>query len=204
MIISKLINYDYYLNKLPLYLQDSSTFPEHFKIWFELLTNVDSYGDEQLNLVNIFDVNYLNNYGNICDEFLDLLGKLYGVARNLIVNIEGIQSPLNLSQYEFLILIKAQIIKNFWDGTRKTLEDFYYNSKIPIVSITDDSAMCRNILVLNYYTGWERNSNLHKLYKAGFLTIESLGIYNTYADYDETLEIGIWGQSRWSQARWAK
>ena len=149
MIISKLTNWEYYYNKLPLYLQESTTFPEHFKIWFELLTNVDSYSDTMLGLVNIFDEHYLEKYNGICNEFLDLLGKLYGVARNLQVSYGGHTYTLNLTTSEFLILIKAQIIKNFWNGQRITMDEFYQNSNIPIATLTIGSAQCKYVLFLN-------------------------------------------------------
>ena len=56
----KIKSYEWYYNKLPLYLKNSYGFSEHFKIWYELLISGDkngivNVGDTLLYLFNIFD-----------------------------------------------------------------------------------------------------------------------------------------------------
>lgn len=74
----ELQSFDYYVNKLPLYLQNSYGFMEHFRLWYDILvgnskTDPDSFNgilptaDMLLYLLNIFDdstepnIAYLNH-----------------------------------------------------------------------------------------------------------------------------------------------
>lgn len=56
-------SFDYYKNKLPLYLQNSYGFAEHFRIWFDVLMGeqgVVQFADTLLYGLNIFDEDYLD------------------------------------------------------------------------------------------------------------------------------------------------
>lgn len=68
----KLKSFGYYKNKLPLYLRNSNGFIEHFKIWYDLLTNDDmgviEYADTLLYALNIFDDKYLEFIADFCAE----------------------------------------------------------------------------------------------------------------------------------------
>ena len=201
MIAKEILNFNYYYNKLPIYLQQSPTFPEHFHIWWEFLTNVDDSADKICELINIFDSNYLTNYGDICDEFLDYIGNLYGVKRNLSVDIEGTTYQLQLTQDEFLLLIKCQIIKNYCDGSRSQIDNFYKDAGLTVLML------CQSPAIINLYLqSTNTTDNINKLFLAGLLTIENLGIAQirmlsqdvfSYLVWDSptqgTWDVNIWG-----------
>ena len=61
----KLKNFDYYLKKIPLYLQSDENFVSHFRIWYDFLVGKENEtnngligsGDTLLDLFNIYDEN---------------------------------------------------------------------------------------------------------------------------------------------------
>ena len=60
VLTEKLKSFDYYKNKLPMYLRSSDGFVSHFEIWYDLLAGQNKNGvvnvcDTILNLLNIFD-----------------------------------------------------------------------------------------------------------------------------------------------------
>ena len=192
MVQEKLLDFKYYYNKLPMYLRNSTTFPEHFRIWCEFLNGINDTSDDILDLVNIFDLSYLQKHKDICDDFLDKIGALYGVKRNfsVVVNVGGVSTTkyLNLTQQEFLILIKSQIIKNFFKGTNEELEQFYKDANLPIVMKTSGEATCDCYLFLGIVDGITSTSeNIIDMFLSGLFTIESAGILYTYTTYDASV-----------------
>ena len=61
MMIDKLKQWDYYYNKLPLYMRNSYGIQEHFKIFYELLLTLDENEDTICKLFDLLDANYLDN-----------------------------------------------------------------------------------------------------------------------------------------------
>ena len=212
MIQQKLLDFKYYYNKLPLYLRNSQSFPEHFRIWCEFLNNINDISDELLGLVNIFDTYYLQKYSEVCDDFLDKLGALYGVSRNFSVVvdeeqggiIEKVVKYVSLSQLEFLILIKSQIIKNFFQGTVQEIVQFYKDANLPIFMQTLRSATCAVYLILGQVDGIDSNAtNVINMFKSGLLTIESAGINYLYDVYNDATVLK-WddGNKVWDSGEW--
>lgn len=308
-------SFEYYKNKLPLWLQQTYGFLEHFKIWHNLLTGLetdlegtipdktyyvyagvnesitiedfpfDTYVGEPklysnirsdsltisyspftitcsnvgngaitltdglttiairlivgeplrytgvipssdclLYLLNLYDEDYLNTINNLettehttsdsqCD-MLDKIAKLFGLTRHVKVTYdnEGVPTTeyLDLNNKELLMLLKAQIIKNNWNGTFETLKSFYndigLNCHIYTASAIDDTeptAYCKMVLVNRHFSPY--SSNILKMFKAGLLRTESLGIM-----YDDTIVdsgiFGIWDEGIWgldeNNARW--
>ena len=58
ILIDKLKDFDYYVKKCPLYLQNSDGFIEHFRIWYDFLNTQEKAGEEVLNLINIFCISF--------------------------------------------------------------------------------------------------------------------------------------------------
>lgn len=239
MITKKLIpeeieSFEYYKNKIPLYLKNSYGFMEHFKIWHEILigdterAGVVGNGEIFLNLLLIFDPNYftylsenLEDFdpeGNICD-ILDKIGELFGVSRNFTINYVSQGTPhtedLQLNNKDFLILIKARIIKNYCDGTLEIMNDFYKDAKIPMEVRTSDSPATANIwLIKSGSSEYHYSENVEKMYLAGMLTIESVGISYVTDDPIDLLDILIWFDENmtpqtgvkynWDEGEWIK
>lgn len=308
-------SFEYYKNKLPLWLQQTYGFLEHFKIWHNLLTGLETdlegiipdktyyvyasvnepitiedfpfdtyigepklYGsirsdsltisyspftitcsnigngaitlsngltivavrliigeplrytgvvpssDCLLYLLNLYDKDYLNTINNLetiehttsdsqCD-MLDKIAKLFGLTRHVKVTYdnEGVSTTeyLDLNNKELLMLLKAQIIKNNWDGTLESLKSFYndisLNCHIYTASAIDDTeptAYCKMVLVNPHFS--PHSDNIIKMFKAGLLRTESLGIM-----YEDTIVdsgiFGIWNEGVWgpdeNNARW--
>ena len=60
VLVEKLKSFEYYKNKLPMYLQSSDGFISHFEIWYDLLIGQNN-----------------NGVVNVCDTILNLLNILY-------------------------------------------------------------------------------------------------------------------------------
>ena len=204
MVDEKLLDFTYYYNKLPLYLQQSEGFVEHFKYWIEILQKLDVVGDELSNMFNVFDENYLEKNLN-CSDFLDKIGLLYGVNRNITIG----DVTYNLNDKVFLLLIKAQITKNFYNGTYSDLNTFYYDvAKIPLTYYTTSSMTVEIILSESFLSSKDYSpseiAQVSELFKAGYLTIESLGVkYNKktinekillmWNNVDALWNVKVWG-----------
>lgn len=84
----RLSTFEYYENKLPMWLKSSATFKEHFRIWFDLMIQDISYEgvintlDWMLYLVNIFD-NAAENLASGKNLYLENLLKLPGTKEDV-------------------------------------------------------------------------------------------------------------------------
>lgn len=222
---SKLKSFDYYVNKLPMFLQQSEGFIEHYRIWYDLLvgeintnnTGVVGVGDTLFNLLNIFDqkiddagnitnhyLTYLNSLPNSDEgyaaDILDKIGSLFGVKRSFEVqydNVEGTQKKyIYLDNHDFLILIKAQIVKNYCEGTYEQIKS-YYESVGLYVYVTTSSEPATSNIYLAYFTGdneYKPSENVQAMFFAGLLTIESMGIVyrRAFVNLDELL---LWSKA---------
>lgn len=207
MLSDKLKSFVYYERKLPLYLQNSYGFLEHFRIFYDLLTSDSNSSvvptiDLLFELLNIFDRNcteshqesyernlhYLNfvnslpdaNDGNSSDV-LDKIGNLFGLKRQLSVSINGTEHMLNLNNKDFLMLIKCTIIKNYFDGSYSELNHYYQEVCLPVFTLTSAPARCDMYLISVKDPLYKYSSNVEKMFLSGLLTVESMGIMYTYA-----------------------
>lgn len=198
--------FKYYERKLPQYLRNDECFIEHFKIWYELCcgkgdeTQGVSYdefcgvapsSDLLLHLLNIYDDNFLSElsllsgYDNSAD-ILDKIGGIFGLRRNFAIDYynnptdaELTHEELSLNDSEFLLLIKAQIIRNYCDGTYEQMTQYYNDAGLQILTINSTSYDATVDCYLNSDANYA--DNIVKLFKAGFLTISHLGIHYTYS-----------------------
>ena len=121
---NELKQFEYYVRKCPLYLQNCENFIEHFRIWFDFLVGnasnngIVGTGDTLLNYMNIFADDYPVNDAT---DLLDKLGSIFGLKRNF----KSGGTVFNLDNADFLLLIKATIIKNYSNGTYAQMKEFY-------------------------------------------------------------------------------
>ena len=224
----KIKSYEWYYNKLPLYLKNSYGFSEHFRIWYELLISVDkngivNVGDTLLYLFNIFDKNFLQtianlpdsgategNYGTVSD-FLDKLGYLFGVIRNFSVtykndNDEDVTEDLSLNNEDFLLLIKAQIIKNYCEGTYEQIKGYYNSAGLDVFLITTEDGASAHVYLAAPPDSTKYSLNVEKMFKSGLMRIESMGITYTegvrvllsFLTWDSTKTKEYWDTGVWS------
>lgn len=207
LIPETLKDFKYYRNKLPLYLKNSKSFQEHFRIWYEVLvgngkTGIVGNGEIFLNLLNIFDPDYLDFLRSIDDtegatfDILDKIADLFGVNRHITVsyineNHEEINNEeITLSDTELLILIKARIIQNYCEGTREQIQKFYDTlglsdeaTGLTIKMLSNGGVDLNDMAIVDMYLIYQEQkpfSNIDKMFLSGMLTIESMGIGYRY------------------------
>jgi len=218
MLNKKLKKFEYYKRKLPLYIQNSYGITQQFYTIFETLLALDKTEDEMLKAINIFDENYIN-YINYVDgtykpnksDILEKLARLYGFDR--VFNVSYIDSTtsqtvikqLSLSNAEMLMLLKAQIIQQNFDGSRETADAYYKSVNLPIYMMTDTSNVCTCNVYFNSGE-LEASQNILDLFLAGMLTIKSIGVKYTHT-VSNLVSVLIWNNTRasnrWDTGRWA-
>lgn len=239
----KLQSFDYYFYKLPSFLQQSEGFVEHFRIWYDILvgmhdvrnnTGVVGSADTLFNLLNIFDqeiddngniINHYLEYVNslpdseegYASDILDKLGSLFGVKRSFEVtytNQEGLQRRcLHLNNHDFLILIKAQIIKNYCNGTYEQIKRYYESVGLFVYITTSTEPATSNVYLISVTNDavYTPSEDVQAMFFAGLLTIQSMGITYRHAlvsldklliwskaaddSQDEVLESNGWGDA---------
>lgn len=206
----------YYERKLPLYLRNDDCFVEHFRLWYELMMGegddnmgiaigefkgVSPTSDLLLYLLNIYDkdflsiVSQLKDYNNNCD-ILDMLGNLFGLRRTFsfeyyetATSTTKTAATVSLTDKEFLTLIKAQIIRNYCNGTYEQVMQYYTDASLQILPVYNDTYNASVDAYLN--EDKDVTDNISKLFRGGYLTIEHLGIRYTYT-ITEMLNILVW------------
>lgn len=219
VIDDRIYDFDYYVKKLPLYLQNSDGFVEHFRIWFDVLITIVENENQILKLINVFEDNYLSIInemdpsGNACD-ILDKLGSIFNVKRNFSVtyteSLVEHTDQISLNNEEFLTLIRARIIRNYSDGSYIQMNKFYQDAGLRICFYTDSQPSGTvQVHLINYAGEANYSANIQKMFRAGLLTIESMGIIYQYEVTDlETLgiwdaEVDVSGNYGWDKGVWS-
>lgn len=179
--------FNYYQKKVPLFYQNSYGFLDMLRSMFNPLRQGIKVMEDLLYGRYIFDNDY-SEWINMLEgseegtvsSILDHFAEYYGLSRILAVNGE----ELTLTNDELLLLIRAQVIKNNFDGTAKQARQFYsralsgYNSEIVVA--TTGSAKAKAYLRIGSLVDKPITDNIKKLFLGGYLTIESVGIQYTY------------------------
>lgn len=199
MIDKELLDFQYYYNKLPLYLKNSYGFEEHFKIWFDLLSTMDSNEDNIMRFFDIFNKDYLSYVDELDgdgSDILDKIGKIFNIKRNFSATYNDgekkVTKFLSLNNKDFLTFIRATIIKNYCDGSFEHVNNFYVNANLPIIYIGTNNPATVNIVMLKIQGEDAVSEDIQTLFKAGLLNIKSMGIiYSNYTiiDFDA---LAIW------------
>lgn len=198
----ELQSFEYYKGLTPMYLQDVHGFLDQVKIWFNLCMQKASIltcgtdvrcgavtvGSRTDSIVSVIDKTFafldiFNTSGQHLSESSDILDKLaslFGVSRQFSVTIENEKKQLNLSDNDLLILIKCQVIKNFFNGTYEHLMRCFEIVNLPVMPLTDTQpAHCKMYMLLQDEN--EVSQNVKDMFLSGMLSVESMGIYYTYA-----------------------
>lgn len=207
----------YYELKLPLYLRNDDCFIEHFRLWYELLMGrgdddvaIEEFcgilpsSDLLLHLFNIYDEDFLNTVAQLKDynddsNLLDMIGNLFGLRRTFsfdyfasATETTKISTTVSLNDKEFLTLIKAQIIRNYCDGTYEQVMQYYDDAGLQIVPVYNDVYDASVDAYLNDTE--DVTENIDKLFRGGYLTIEHLGVRYTYT-IAALLNVLIWANA---------
>lgn len=207
MIKEDLLDFKYYLDRLSKFMQESYGINEQVKIFWSLLKQVNDCYDEFFKEVDFYHHNFESGNG-----LLDKIGNIFGCQRCFTIPVfdsnEAVASyiKVDLTDEEYLLYIKTQVIKQNFTGDRKTLQELYstyINGRIQqglidlrFLYITIDDEV--NGATCNIYWDIDNPSdNLKNLFLNGYLTIESMGIryrrivlnFNQLAYYYEDGEI---------------
>ena len=216
-------DFDYYYRKLPKYLRESEGFISHFQIWYDILVGkndaVNNSGivgtaDTLFALLNIFDQK-IDDDGNITNHYLDYLnslpdsengtksdildklGLLFGVTRNFSITYTHLYDTytkeLTLNNNDFLILIKAQIIKNYCNGSREQMTEYYYSIGLTVILMTSFIPATAFIYLAKYSetSNYAVSDDVEAMFLAGMLTIRNIGI-NYYHNLLDMQTLLIW------------
>lgn len=209
----------YYERKLPLYLRNDDCFIEHFRLWYELLMGegddeqgialnefkgVSPTSDLLLHLLNIYDndfldtISQLKGYNDNCN-ILDMLGNLFGLRRTFSLeyyetttSTEKTAATVSLTDKEFLTLIKAQIIRNYCNGTYEQVIQYYNDAGLQILPVNNSTYAASVDTYLN--ESEDVTPNISKLFRGGYLTIEHLGIRYTYT-ISQIFNVLVWADA---------
>lgn len=193
MIREDLLEFQYYLDRLSKFMQESYGIDEQVRTFWSLLDQVNAYYDAFYDELDIFNTQGNENHQDPQGKLLDNLGSVFGCKRRFTVCIENqndsaqsVQgySFVDLNDEDFLIYIKTQIIKQNFDGRREMLRKLYTSY--------ENGKITPGLLDLRFLYSTEEeqegaictirwsvdnpSANLALLFQNGYLTIESLGI----------------------------
>lgn len=231
VLVEKLKSFEYYKNKLPMYLQSSDGFISHFEIWYDLLIGQNNNGvvnvcDTILNLLNIFDKKFLNElielegtevsdehpYGTKSD-ILDKLALFFGFSRKFSCkyteNQQEFSKELDLDNEELLLLIKCQVLRSSYDGTYEQYKSFYENVGLEMLLLTKEEYSSTVDLILAKIEGAQpgekgyHSENTEIMFKSNLLRVQSLGTTYNCSIVDLTSFL-IWDDNNkiWDKGTW--
>ena len=185
MIREDLLEFQYYLDRLSKFMQESYGICGQVETFWSLLKQVNDYYDEFFTKSDFFNEKPEG-------DMLDKIGSIFGCRRNFTIPIYDVSDPFKIDDYaqidldddDFLNYIKTQVIKQNFDGTRETLQQLYstyINKQIKKGMIdlrflyTTDSEEDGAICTIRWDTD-NPSENMRLLFENGYLTVESLGI----------------------------
>ena len=185
MIRKDLLEFQYYLNRLSMFMKESYGITEQTELFYRQLKVVNEQFDIFFNNLKIFGDEIVH-----LSDFLDLIGSYFECYREFTIQLNGSYIQINLEDNsEFLDYIKCQIIKQNFKGTyeeikrlythlennqvKQGLVDLQFDYILLKTSLEDTSSLNCRIYFTNFNTYSEQIQNL---FLAGYLTIESMGI----------------------------
>ena len=184
MLKEKLLDWNWYKNKIPLYLQNSYGYQEHFKIFYDILVNLDESGQKILNYLDITNVQNITDKEQSSD-ILDFIGNLYSIKRKIKFYNKNSEEyiTITLSDNDFLKILLVNIFQINYDGTRKSFLDFYEKTFGDTLKFYINKEQFKSINVVSSLTG-----DLKAIYdNTDLLFVNIMGInYHRYksVEYD--------------------
>ena len=215
---STLQTFNYYRYKLPLFLQNSYGFLEHYRIWYDFLVGASTKNyegvvktsDTILYLLDIFNADYLTLLYNIetetveqadrdynySSDMLDKLASLFTIKREFRItytdenDIVHTNEQIKLTNSDLLTFIKIQIVQNYFDGSFEELINYCDRANVKYVITNGAQPASADIYLIEIDgSNYVYSDNIKKLFYAGLLRIDSLGITytNTLLNLDNIL-----------------
>lgn len=187
-IRNELLQNDFYQKSMSLLLRGSPGIPERIEAWVSVLFNVNLVGRQLFSAIDVFDLYWFPVFGRCSGVWLDLIGEILGIKREVNCKIWFVNGKLqtdakygivNLTDDDFRYYIQAQIRKFNFDGTRSALREAYRNSSMLNFDVLYDN-------INKYYP--EVRSYLKKMRESNPLA----DLQITYADGDSPAECKIY------------
>lgn len=171
---------------------DKPKYVAYVRSFLDLASPIEDCLDDFVELFNI---------ENAEGDQLDKLGQLFNISRYLPFNSIYVSSPLDDDTYR--LVIKAKILKDHWDGTRKGMEEIM-EAVFPglIYDIVDNQNMTITITIVD-----PRITNEQEvLINQGYILPKPSGVGVTYSisrsalfgwDRNDSIVAG-WGTGIWS------
>ena len=208
MIREDLLEFQYYLDRLSKFMQESYGITGQVQTFWSLLKQVNDYYDEFYK-----QLDFMHNAPE--GEMLDHIGEIFGCQRHFTIPIYNASDSMQIDDYaqidldddDFLTYIKTQVIRQNFDGTRETLQKLY--------STAVDGIEKKGLLDLRFFyitenrqsgavctIRWDSegpSENMRLLFENGYLTVESLGIryrrvivnFNRFASYAQNAYFSV-------------
>jgi hypothetical protein len=202
MIRKDLLDFQYYLNRLSMFMKESYGITEQVEIFYQQLKRVNEEYDYFFDQLDIFNVQNKELPSNYVSSLIDKVAAIFGCYRHFTINLEGTDIDINLTNEDFITYIKCQIVKQNFDGTREQLKRIYTTIEEKETIKSEDSLDLILVYMLNptpentlqctiYWVNFtDYSENLQKLFLAGYLTIESMGVlYNRLLQNIDTLSV---------------
>ncbi len=199
MLIDKLKNKEYYLQKLTMFLRNSYGIEEQIEVLWKVLLDVDTTIDDVFNALSMTTTDDV-------DDLLDKLAELIGTKRQMdvtyLVNDVPHYYTLTLTNAELLRAIKTRILQNNYVGTFEEFISNYQSIGLEVL-IYDTETPSTVSIVLNDSPALTDNDK--KLFLAGNYTIRSVGIAYQHSILDIT-QLAIWDAitSVFDTAQWGE
>lgn len=216
----------YYTDKLSMFLRGCEGVPERLEILISILQLIDNNALEIVNFMDITNddvfVKLVGSQDNANDatksiDILNKIGALYGVRQSFLVsfldnNLQNQTEQVQLTPFEFWLLIKARILQNCYDGTYAQMREYYEKMNLPINIITHPQLSHAAYVLLNTVANitvkdwtFPISNNIDYLFRAGYFTIKSMGISYYFTDIDVS-DLAIWDSTDvtrlWDRAKW--
>ena len=199
MIKDKLLQKEYYIDKLSMFMRESYGIIPQIEIFVDWLNSMNATADVIASLLDIWNEDYLLSVKEICpndEPFLplDMIASLVGCSRRNVVMVPDTNNDpitynkeiLELNNEELLELIKVKIVQNNYDGSLKSIIDLYknklnYNIFYTLSKCEGTSryapASC-NVFIDDQKTDGVTpvSENIKKIFKYSDFFIQSLGI----------------------------
>ena len=150
MIKKELLDANYYINKLSMFMRESYGIIPQINILIDWMNSVDKTSDLIASMLDIWNEDYLTMVEEICGTGenekpflpLDVIASIVGCSRENIVEIpieseseeeneenlnETKKEIITLNNEELLELIKIKILQNNYDGSLEAIKDLYIN-----------------------------------------------------------------------------
>jgi hypothetical protein len=160
LINEKLTDFDFYKSSMSLFLKNSPGMSDRCEMFVEILNNINDSANSVFNWIDIYNENYpenANSNANLDSTnsfWLNLIGEFLGISRYF-------NKDLVLTDSEFLKYIQATIQKYIFDGTRQSLREAYYGTKLLNWDAYNDKSYPQ--IIKDYISNIKRSTPLNDL-----------------------------------------